>query len=145
MNTTTDNPFRSWLVDALERAFASLVQALLVFVPLLFGVWDEALGRTMLAAGFAAVGAVLLAVLLAPVPKPRSWLGDAVFRVVRTFLVTVLSLALASGFDLFSVSGWRSVLLAGLVSALAVVKAFLAKLIPGTITPASFAHPPAPS
>ncbi len=144
MNTTTDS-FRSWLVDALERAFASLVQALLVFVPLLFGVWDRALGRTMIAAGFAAVGSVILAALLAPIPSPRTWRADALFRVVRTFLVTVLSLALATGFDLFSLSGWRTVLLAGLVSVLAVVKAFLSKLIPGTITPASFALPPTPS
>lgn len=134
--------FRTWLVDTLERAFFSLVQALVVFLPLLVGEWGTDLARAILAAGFVAVGSVVLNALTARMPTPASFAADALLRIVRTFAVTVLSLTLATGFDLFSLTAWRTAGTAGLVAVAALVKALAARWRPATITPASFARDP---
>ncbi len=131
--------FRRWLVDTLERSLASLVQALLVFVPTVSGAWDGDVGKALIGATFPAVGAVILAAVSASFPPPASWALDAVLRTVRTFVVTVLSAMIADGVDLFDVTVWRSAALAGLMAAATVVKALIARRVAGTITPASLA------
>ena len=132
--------FRRWAVDALERAGSTFVQALLVFLPIVFvGEWTEDGWKALVAALLPAAGSIILAAVSVPFPAPDSWLVDVILRVVRTFVVTAAGLFAADGFDLFDGNAWRGVVISSLMAALAVVKGLIARGEPNTVTPASLA------
>lgn len=131
--------FRSWLIDTAERSLVSLLQAVLLFVPTIAGAWNASVLTALAIAGFQAVGAVLVSALATLAPPPTTWALDTLFRVGRTFLVSVLSLATAAQFDLFSAEAWQAATIAAGMAALTVAKALFAGRQPGRITPASLA------
>ena len=134
--------FGTWLRDTFERAASSFVQAIVVYTLTVSVAWDASTWKALTMAGTQAAAAVVLAALSTAFPKPTSWLADAVWRVVRTFVGTILA-ALAAGFDLFSGDAWRALVLSALMAAAAILKALMVRAdeTPGT-TPASWASAP---
>lgn len=113
---------RLWLLDTLERAGSTLVQTVipLIILAMTSGSTDWS---ALTVAAFAAVGSVLLASVKQLSPAGLPYHLDVLVRLVRTLVVTGLSLALASGFDLYSAAAWQSVAVAVGVAALVFIKA----------------------
>jgi hypothetical protein len=133
---------KDWLLDTLERVFSTLVQAALVFV-LAAESLDATFWRGLAVALVIALVNVLKASLTAWMPRPTTWLADAAVRTLWTFLIALLgSLASVTWLNLLDVNFWQQTALAALVAAGAVAKALLARLRPGTITPASLVVAP---
>ncbi len=132
--------FRRWILDTFERAAASFVQAAVVFLTTFAAAWNLDAGKALIAAGLQAAAAVLLSAITAPLPIPTTWIVDAVLRIARTFLGTILAAVAAHSFDLFTLDGWRAVIAAALTATLAGFKANVARHgEAGGTTPASWA------
>lgn len=127
-----------WILDTAEKTGATLVQAAIVYM-VAAQTMDSDFWRGLVVALVIAAVNVLKAAMTAWIPQPKSWRLDMVVRALWTFVISVLgSLASIEWFDLISASFWKSVLLAGLMAALAVVKAAFAYLRPEEgMTPAS--------
>lgn len=128
-----------WLRDTGERLLATLIQSLLVFVPMLMGPWNVELGQAILAACFPAVMNVLL-ISLTRAPKPQNATLDLFVRMGRTFVVGAAGALLADGVDIFDGSVWRAAALGGLLAVAALAKGSYALAKPHTVTPASLAR-----
>lgn len=128
-----------WLLDTFERAGASFVQGVAVFLLTYSAAWDLAAGKALILAGLQAGAAVVLSILALPFPSPGSWFVDAAFRTTRTFLGTIMAAIVAGSFDVFTSSGWHAVFAAACMAVVANFKARVAKFgeVAGT-SPASW-------
>lgn len=134
-----DTPFAVWIKDTGERAISTLIQSVIVYL-LAAQASDYGNWKAIISAAFPAVGTVLLNALTFRLPLIKSYPLDLTFRIVRTFIVTVLGAILADvSFDLFQATGWRLMFIAGGSSVLVLIKSELAKHKAHTLTPASFA------
>lgn len=77
--------------------------------------------------------------------NPGNWAKDAIERVVSTLIQVVVGAALVAfteairGSDTVTLDTVTGALLAGYTAAVAALKAWLARLVPGTVSPASLA------
>lgn len=136
--------FKTWALDTGEKAAATLIEAAIVYAVAATQV-DSAFWKGLLVACVIAVVNVLKAAMTFWMPHPPSFYLDLLVRALWTFVISVLgSLASVVWFDLIDLNFWQGAATAGLVSALSVAKAFLARPRTNTITPASLLkHPSA--
>ena len=140
-----NHPFTVWLLNILERAGTSFVQAVLALLTV-SGLSD--FGPSF-AKQLATAGLVAAASTLKTMAYPDNGFGwpfykDLAARAAFTgVFAAAAAIAASSGFDLFSVTAWQTVGIAGVAAGLAVVKGALARPQPGTITPASLVKPAA--
>jgi hypothetical protein len=130
--------FRAWAVDTAERVISTFIQSAIVFVLAADGL-DASRWQAFVAATIPAVLGVVKGALTTWMPQSQNFRIDALIRTLWTFALSVLGLIAADGFDLLDADAWTIALTAGATSALAVVKAFVARPRPDTITPASLA------
>lgn len=74
----------------------------------------------------------------------KNWLKDTAERAVASFLEAFLAIVIVSGTVDWSPDNGKKALLAGAAAALTVLKAAIANVRPGTISPASAVKPAAP-
>jgi hypothetical protein len=131
---------QTWVRDTAEKALSTIVQAAIVFV-IAADRFDVTQWKALLAAIIPGVLNVVKQAFAQWMPNPQNWLADTAVRAVWTFVLVALGAATAAAFDVFSASAWQAAAAGGAAAAIAVVKAALARLLPGTISPASLAKP----
>jgi hypothetical protein len=156
MNTPLPDPPFSWALwvkDTFERATSTLVQVLVPLVLVILQNGQERVDwKALGAAGFAAVGSVLLAAIPQLVPKNLTYWPDVALRLGKTIIVTALSLLVATGANIYDGTLWQSVWVAVGTAVLVFVKAEIARRLGDSarsrvssmpqITPASLAQLP---
>lgn len=70
----------------------------------------------------------------------KVWIRDTVERVVATYLQTVLGLLIAVQATDLSIDFLQAAAMSGVPAALAVLKAAIARKVPGTMSPSSLAR-----
>lgn len=129
-----------WLKDTLERAVSTFVLFALTLLAAGTQV-DLSFAHTLATAGVATVWVVVLNAL----PALSVWanptpLQDVLMRASKSFIQAVIALVVAAESNWISVDVWQGGLVAGIVAAATVVKAFVAeRMTANTLTPASFA------
>jgi hypothetical protein len=140
MNTTIT--LKTWVLDTIEKAGITALQALLVLIPTV-QVWDNATYKALVAAGIFAVLNVFKQALTFWIPTPKSFVLEVVVRALWTFGISILGVATAGGvFDLFSATAWRAAAVGGLMAAAAVVKGLIARRVSGPLSQASLMPKP---
>ena len=132
--SSTDRPS---FLDAVERVTATFVQALIVFV-LAAPVIDDGFLRSLLTVAIIAAADGVKVLLTVWVPTFDTWLADAAYRTVSTFVVGFAGqVAAVEVLDAISLTWAQNVAISSAMAALAVLKALIARRRPPGITPAS--------
>ena len=129
--------FKFWLMDTLERAGSTAVQAAIVY-GIAATQLDSDFFKGLVVAVVIAVTNVLKSAVTAFVPTFTDWRLDMLYRAASTFVVSALgSLASVTWFNLIDMGFWKGVVLAAATTTIALVKGILAGFKDGTLTPAS--------
>lgn len=133
----------AWLADTFERAASTFIQFALT---LLIGgqALDISFAHQLATAGIAAFFVVVLNALpsLNFSFAPDS-LQDMLARAAKSFVQAMLAVVVAAGSGWISVTMWQTALVAGVVAAATIVKAWLAThMKQPTLTPASVVRLP---
>lgn len=131
---------KAWLLDTIERAGTTYVQALVALLISVGATGPSAWKAAVIAAFPAALNIIVQAIFGWTPPKLKNIYADIAVRTGRTFVYTCLSFIVANLSTGAHMGGaWQAMLDAAIAASLVIVKGGVASVIPSTITPASLA------